>query len=342
MSVAASPPIPTPPADGEFPAAAENLGIDDLRQLMRSVDETTRQLQGTHAALQKEVVRLQGELAEANAQLRRSKALAALGEMAAGIAHEIRNPLGSIQLYVQMLGEDLAQAPAQADLCEKIGRAVTGLDGIVRDVLLFAREMRVRPTPTSAGELIEQSLHNCEALFASGEIERELDVPDEEICALHADTCLVSQALGNVVRNAIEAMVEAGAPRRRLTITARRKRVRTPEGRQAQRIVIAVQDAGPGIPKEIVQRMFNPFFTTRRTGTGLGLAIVHRIIDARGGHINVRNVKGGGARVELCLPPEPISSDHRPHDEERPEVEILAPRHNGITVEAANSAKGGP
>ena len=93
---------------------APHLGLDDLKHLMRAVSETTERLEGTHLALQQEVARLQGELAEANAQLRRSRALAALGEMAAGIAHEVRNPLASIGLYVQMLGEDLADRPPQA------------------------------------------------------------------------------------------------------------------------------------------------------------------------------------------------------------------------------------
>jgi signal transduction histidine kinase len=112
----------------------------------------------------------------------------------------------------------------------------------------------------------------------------------------------MTQAIGNVVRNAIEATVEADVDPTRLRLTAERRRVRCPDGRQAHRIIIAVEDNGPGIPREVVERMFNPFFTTRKTGTGLGLAIVHRIVDAHGGHINVKKAHGGGARVELCLP----------------------------------------
>ena len=95
-----------------------SLGVEELKELMRSVTETTQRLQQTHIALREQVSRLQGELAEANAQLRRSRSLAALGEMAAGIAHEVRNPLGSIQLYIQVLKEDLADRPEQAQLCE--------------------------------------------------------------------------------------------------------------------------------------------------------------------------------------------------------------------------------
>ena len=120
-------------------SAARDLGVEDLRELMRSVNETTERLQHTHVTLQQQVASLQKELAEANAQLCRSRSLAALGEMAAGIAHEVRNPLASIGLYVQMLGEDVADRPPLARLCDKIARAVKGLDAIVRDVLMLPR-----------------------------------------------------------------------------------------------------------------------------------------------------------------------------------------------------------
>jgi signal transduction histidine kinase len=285
--------------------------VDDLKELMRAFTQTTEGLERTHGALQTEVARLKAELAEVNARLRRSRALAALGEMAAGIAHEIRNPLGAIQLNVQMLQEDVAGVPAQAQLCEKIGRAVETLDAIVRDVLLFARDMSIRPTPTSARALVEHAVASSEGVIASSGTELALDVGDDAACDLRADTGLVAQAIGNVLRNAIEASADApDAPR--ITVTARRQRVRRPGGGRGQRIVIGVTDRGTGIPPEVVERMFNPFFTTRQTGTGLGLAIVHRIIDAHGGHVAVSNAPTGGACVELCLPPRPPSQTRAP------------------------------
>ena len=312
-----SPPLP-------IAAEADNLGVDDLRELMRAVNETTLRLEQTPVALRTEVARLQRELAEANAQLRRSRSLAALGEMAAGIAHEIRNPLGSIQLYVQMLAEDLADQPDQGDLCKKINRAVSGMDAIVRDVLMFARDMVVRPAPTTAGELINRTLGACEALIAPTGLELQIDAPRDGSCDLHADTGLITQALGNVLRNSIEAMVEAGASPMRLTISAARRLVRSPQGRRVKRIVIAIRDTGPGIPPQVVQRMFNPFFTTRQTGTGLGLAIVHRIVDAHGGHIAVQNIDSGGAIVELCLPLRPKEQRRSSAAGEAPQIEIFA------------------
>ncbi|UCD76358.1 MAG: hypothetical protein JSV91_05420 [Phycisphaerales bacterium] len=305
--------VPAPPARMApvMPQVPEDIGLDELKELMRSVNETAASLQATHAALHQQVARLQDELAEANAQLRRSRSLAALGEMAAGIAHEIRNPLGSIQLYVQMLAEDLSDRPQQGQLCEKIDRAVTGLDSIVRDVLLFAREMKCRPTLTSGRELIDRALTGCESLIAGGAVDVNRQSADRGSIRLHADEGLMTQALGNVIRNAVEAMVETEASLRRLRLDISRRRMRCPDGKQAQRVVFAVEDTGPGIPPEVIDRMFNPFFTTRATGTGLGLAIVHRIVDAHGGHVNVRNIRHSGALIELCLPSKPLTGDRR-------------------------------
>lgn len=308
------------------PLAIEQLDLDDLRELMQSVTETTNRLQQTHIALQDQVARLQSELAEANDQLRRSRSLAALGEMAAGIAHEIRNPLGSIQLYVQVLADELkSEAGSRHEhghdrsaelvkVCEKIDRAVVGMDAIVRDVLSFARDMKIDPQPTTAQMLLCRALHGCQSLlFDSGIVIEQ----SEEDFTFKADHGLMTQALSNIVRNAVEAIQQAAdhaeendrAHDKRLRLDASQRSVRLHDGTSAERIVLAVEDTGDGIPDDVLQRMFNPFFTTRKTGTGLGLAIVHRIVDAHGGLVRVQNMAHGGTRMELCLPAEPINQN---------------------------------
>lgn len=299
-------------------ALPDGLGIEDLRALMQSVTETTERLQSTHTTLHEQVARLQRELAEANSQLRRSKQLAALGEMAAGIAHELRNPLGSIQLYVQMLEEDLAGNEAHTDLCRKISRAVSGLDAIVRDVLQFARDTVVRPEPVRPDTLFDDAVDNCRSLIAERDV--RIDRRFNEQLNLHGDASLLAQALTNLIRNAVEAMHEAKATAPVLTLETSRQVVRCPSGDREPRMVLAVQDNGAGVTDDVLQRMFNPFFTTRATGTGLGLAIVHRIVDAHGGHINVRNMPGGGARFELLLPQRPSVDETTLGD--RCEIEI--------------------
>jgi signal transduction histidine kinase len=211
--------------------------------------------------------------------------------MAAGIAHEVRNPLGSIQLYAQMLAEDVAGQPDQVELCAKIQRAVMGLDAVVRDVLSFARETTIRPEPTTADDLLDRALASCASLLVGIEVDRERSVLALDVCA---DAGLIVQALGNVIRNAVEAMIEGNPAVKRLTVRADRRRVRCSDGGQEPRIVFSIADTGPGISPDVVERVFNPFFTTRKTGTGLGLAIVHRIVDAHGGHVNIKSDASGG------------------------------------------------
>jgi signal transduction histidine kinase len=279
---------------------AHSLGPEDLRQLMRSVNDAAERLHATHEALTGEVARLRGELEQANAQLRRSRTLAALGEMAAGIAHEVRNPLASIRLYAQVLAEEVAGHAQPARLCASIAQAIDRIEGVVRDVLRFARDTAPQREPVTAAELFAGALESSAAVLAGVTVENR--AAQGPALALEADAGLMVQALGNVVRNAAEAMEESGAPERRLVLAALRQRRRIPGGATVPRIVLSVQDTGPGIAPEVLARMFNPFFTTRRAGTGLGLAIVHRIVEAHGGHVSVANRPEGGTTVELCLP----------------------------------------
>jgi two-component system sensor histidine kinase HydH len=269
---------------------------------MRTVNETTERLQHTHESLHRDVRRLKGELAEANAQLRRSRSLAALGEMAAGIAHEVRNPLASIGLYAQMLVEDLADRPEAARLAGSVGSAVKRIDTIVRDVLRFARDTTVQPQPVTVAALGDQALESCRATLDETAVSVDTRLDDGEMM-VEADVTLMVQALANVIRNAAEAVAESSENGRTVTVRAGRGMRRLPDGSRVERIVISVDDSGPGIAPEVLERMFNPFFTTRRTGTGLGLAIVHRIVEAHDGHVVVSNRSEGGATVELCLPP---------------------------------------
>lgn len=287
---------------------AQSTGQDgDFAEFVRAFTEATARLQETHAALTSQVERLQGELAEANERLRRSRSLAALGEMAAGIAHEIRNPLGAIALNAEMLASDVAGNPAACASVEKILRAARRLDRIVGDVLSFARDTRINAVSTTAREILELAASDCEALLEREEVDLRIDIDGD--CRLEADGPLVAQAVANLIRNAVQAM--QGLPLREVTLSAREARLRTPDGSRRGFVVLAVEDTGPGIPAEARERIFNPFFTTREEGTGLGLAIVHRIVDAHGGMTacaeSTRPVagRGRGARLELSLPLEP-------------------------------------
>ena len=281
----------------------------ELSRVLEAYNEATERLRHSHEHLTAEVERLQGLLASKDAQLQRSRRLAALGQMAAGIAHEIRNPLGAIGLYAGMLVEDLAIPPENTApdaahrermlrSAERIAEAVRGLDGIVNDVLSFARELRPRLRPLTARQLFERGVEAYRPAIDAAGIEVRLDVPDADepgdgadAPVLLGDADLMHQAMLNLVRNGVEAMQGSHRLPRVLTLGARCA---------GQRVRLMVRDTGDGIDPDAVERIFNPFFTTRDTGTGLGLAIVHRILDAHDGTISVRN--DGGAVFELDLP----------------------------------------
>lgn len=274
---------------------AADPGQADLAALFGAFNEVTVRLQRTHEQLTSEVVRLQGELRRANDELERSRRLAALGEMAAGIAHEVRNPLGSIGLYAEMLAADLHGRDGERALACKILSAVRGLDAVVGDVLAFSRELRADTEPVEASGLIGRAVDACADVLSC------VSVVIEAEHRVECDASMVHQALVNLVRNGAEAMGGSGV----LRVSTRR--VAPTDDDAYAWTAIAVSDTGPGVSDEVMERMFNPFFTTRAAGTGLGLAIVHRIVDAHGGRVRVENRPPcpgdpGGATVELWLP----------------------------------------
>lgn len=288
------------PADPPSEAAGGRL--DDMAQIIHAYNEVTLKLERSHEALNAEVQRLSRELASANAALQRSRRLAALGEMAAGIAHEIRNPLAAIQLDTQSLAADLAEHD-DALLVQHISEAVRGLDAIVTDVLTFAREMEVRRVEAAAADVFENAVEALRPVIDEAGIRVRLEGDVDEVVVPH-DRDLLHRALVNLIRNAAEAMNRGGT----LTLGAEK---------DAQVVRLIVRDTGPGINADAIDRIFNPFFTTRPTGTGLGLAIVHRILDAHGGSIAVHN--DGGAVFTLSLPVasgEPSSDDEESQPQE--------------------------
>jgi signal transduction histidine kinase len=268
---------------------------------MESFNAVTAKLEATHDSLRNEVARLTRELGEANAALERSRRLAALGEMAAGIAHEVRNPLGGIQLYARILQQDLESMPPQKRVAEKIAAAALALDGIVGDVLTFSREFRVRKERAAVQDLVERAVEACRHDGVPGwaHVRIQLDVPEGLL--VDVDAGLVNQALTNIVRNAFESMVQVAGRAHVLEIGARAACESRSTGEKC--VTIWIRDTGTGVSEDVMKRMFNPFFTTRAAGTGLGLSIVHRIVEAHSGRVMLRNREDGtGAIAEMVLP----------------------------------------
>ena len=266
----------------------------DLAELIGAFNEVTTRLQVSHDQLSDEVARLRERLREADEQLERSRRLAALGEMAAGIAHEIRNPLGSISLYVSMLGEDLRDRPSERGIASKIGEAVRGLNAVVCDVLAFAGEVRLTIDEVDVPTLLDEAVEHSGSGPAGVEI-RRLDRARPAI-VLACDRHHLGRALVNLVRTAREAVGESHREPGRIDLDARE---------EGGLVTVIVRDSGPGLCPEAVRRAFNPFFSTRQAGTGLGLSIVHRIVEAHAGSVRLRNNdpgEGPGATAEITLP----------------------------------------
>ncbi len=263
---------------------AREARVAELGQILHAYSEVTERLQRSHEQLQATVERLQNELGEKNRLLERRNRLAALGEMAAGMAHEIRNPLGGMQLYATMLDADLADRPEQRKIVGKISGGVRRLEGLVSNVLQFTREITANRRRCDVRAAVDEAVDLTARQQAAAGVRVELIGPESLVA--DADPDLIGRAVLNLVLNAIEA----AAGRVAVGLTPR-----------ADGFSLAVSDDGPGIAPGVIDRLFDPFFTTKDVGTGLGLSIVHRIADAHDGTITASNVPGGGASFELMI-----------------------------------------
>jgi signal transduction histidine kinase len=268
---------------------AEAAGrIEELGKIIMAYSEVTDQMQKSHDELQRTVARLREELGEKNRLLERRKRLAALGEMAAGMAHEIRNPLGGIQLYASLLAGDLKHQEPQHRLVEKISLGVRRLESLVSQVLLFSREIRLDLGECELGEVVR------EAVELSGprlqKYGAQIVINADQPVQATVDRTLIGQAVMNLLVNAAEAAGPTG------TVT-----VTLADCPTTRRWKLRVADTGPGIPQEVMDKIFNPFFSTKGDGCGLGLSIVHRIAEAHDGVVRVSNNSGTttGAVFEL-------------------------------------------
>jgi signal transduction histidine kinase len=265
--------------------------IEELGRIIMAYSEVTERLQLSHDQLKQQVQNLREELSEKNRLLERKTRLAALGEMAAGMAHEIRNPLGGIQLYASLLGKDVCDRPASAQLVGKISTGVKHLESLVSQVLHFTREISVNVVEMNLAEVVEQAVDLTQQQALLKQIKVVINGPNP--MSVTADPMMVGQALLNLILNAIEAMPNSG--------TIEVKYLPPPDESEARQFHLLVCDQGPGIPPHILDRIFNPFFTTKDTGTGLGLAIVHRVVEAHDGTIIATNAESGGARFEIRI-----------------------------------------
>jgi two-component system nitrogen regulation sensor histidine kinase GlnL len=228
-------------------------------------------------------------------QSRRNHRLAALGTMAAGVAHEIRNPLGGIRGASQLLARKVKDKRELKDFLDVIVREVDRLDRTVAQLLDFARPAKADVAPTDIGEIIERALDLLKSdIKKSGvKVRKKLEAG---LRPISGDAAQLTQVFLNLFLNAVQAMPEGGA----LKINAREN---AGFGRgQVPAVVVEINDTGCGMSQQTLEHLFMPFFTTRETGTGLGLAISHRIVEEHGGAIDVVSEEGKGSTFIVSFP----------------------------------------
>ena len=248
------------------------------------------------------VLRDIARLRQLEAEMRRGQTLAAAGQIAVGLAHEVRNPLGAIRGAVQLLQRELGDEARWREYTEVLLREVDRVNRIIEMLLDLGRPVTLRPVPLNIHQALERVALLCEEMATA----RGVTIVrryDPSLPAILADEDRIAQVFHNLVRNAIEAMPRGG----RLTLATRLSRdplfAKIDLGQGARTMAeVQVADEGEGIPEATRARLFTPFFTTKDRGLGLGLALSHRIVEEHRGAMQVASEPGRGTTVSCFLP----------------------------------------
>lgn len=259
----------------------------DLEMVLDAWYTATDRLQKTHEILRDEVRRLSDELATKNRELARKSRLADLGQMASHVAHEVRNGLAPVTLYMGLLRRRVVGDQGSVEIMEKIDAGFTALEATVTDLLSFTSDRNPIWRHFSLRDLADEVCESLAPQLTAQGIVPSIDVSRRIFVT--ADRDMLRRAIVNLAFNAMDAMREGGG----LFITA---------VDDSRAIELEIADSGPGVDEHVGKRIFEPFFTTKSEGTGLGLAIVSRIAEAHGGSVQVMNCPEGGAAFTIRLP----------------------------------------
>ncbi|OGS35126.1 MAG: hypothetical protein A2474_01705 [Elusimicrobia bacterium RIFOXYC2_FULL_34_12] len=230
------------------------------------------------------------ELEQTQSQLIKSERLSALGEMAAVVAHEVRNPMASIRASAQRISKKIANDDPNKKYTRYIIEESDRLERVVKNILMFSGETAPQLIESDLGKLIEDVLYFLQPEIESSQVQI-VKMLDESIVMLKIDPALIRQVLLNIIQNAVHFMVNR-----------ERRELKVATMQDGSNIVLEISDTGPGIPEENVKKIFDPFFTTKPSGTGLGLTISNRIIEAHKGRIELHSVLNYGTTFKIILP----------------------------------------
>ncbi len=282
------------PALQEFEITSDDYGVLAVRILFfflaamvvnRFVVES-RRLTLRYQALAETLAEANRRLELAQAEARRSERLAALGQLSAGLAHEIRNPLGVIKGSAEMLTQKLAESnPLATELAGYISTETNRLSALVTRFLDFARPLHADLTPLHITTVLDRALNDVAQFWKGAPVRVEKNY-QANLPLVPMDESLSEQAFVNIIQNAYDAMSPAGGT---LHVSVEQARYNSRDAAGVEGVEIRIADSGPGIAPELREQIFNPFVTTKKTGVGLGLSIVSRIIDGHHGFIRVES-----------------------------------------------------
>jgi PAS domain S-box-containing protein len=227
--------------------------------------------------------------------------LASLGEMAAGIAHELKNPLAGIEVMAGLLRRQVPDSKDAQSLLADILSEAKLANAIVVEMLEFVRPVRLQVERTELADVLQQSVTMAESKASRGEVAVQVNI-EPDLPMIESDHHQLTQVFTNLIANAFEALDGKG----HITIAAVSSAIEADPAfagiPPTPAVLVEVADDGPGVPADMADRIFNPFFTTKVTGTGLGLAIVRKIVDAHDGRIDVNSTAETGTRFRVTLP----------------------------------------
>jgi two-component system, NtrC family, sensor histidine kinase HydH len=299
------------PAMQVYEITAEGYGQLAIRVLFfflaamvvnRYVVESRRQTQ-RYQVLAETLAETNRRLEQAQAEARRSERLAALGQLSAGLAHEIRNPLGVIKGSAEMLNQKVGTSdPLVAELAGYIFSETNRLSGLVTRFLDFARPLHADLSAQNITTVLDRALSDVAKAWKGEPVRVEKEY-ESSLPAVALDDSLLEQAFVNIVQNAYDAMGATGGVLRVKVGRSREKQQDKAEDREG--VAVRISDSGPGIPLELREQIFNPFVTTKKTGVGLGLSIVSKIVDGHHGTIRIESggTDGKGACFVMFFPP---------------------------------------
>ncbi len=288
--------------EGELMPALEESSSNEIGELSRSLNNMIRRLEQNKIEMKSHVQSLEKanrELQQAQNEIIRSEKFASVGRLGAGIAHEIGNPIGIVLGYIELLGKDNVTEEERRDFLERIEDEVTRINGIIRQLLDYSRPSEGVREEVGVHEIIRKTLNILEPQPMMEDIQIDIDIhaPRDIV---YADPSLLQQVFMNIVMNAADALAEAGGRNGRAEMKSLSIRSRNVD----EKIEVIFEDSGPGVPEKDLDRIFDPFYTTKEPGqgTGLGLSVSYRIVEDIGGTLRAESSPLRGTIFIVGLP----------------------------------------